>query len=232
MAEFLDSIRASLTQTATWLSILSGFWTTLRISALSLLFGTLLAAPLCALRMSRRRALSWLARTYIAIVRGTPVTMLLMLMYYVVFARSRIDAEIVATVAFAFNSAAVIAEIMRTALSAVQPGQIEAARALGMGRPEVFRSVIFPQALRIGLPVYLNATINLIQWTSVVNYIAVTDLSRAVNAAASRMMQPVLMLFVGILLYLLLAYAASGIFALIGRHQFGASYRIDRRQAS
>ena len=217
-------------QSGSGLSILLGLLTTLRISIFSLIFGTLLAVPLCALRMSERRFFASVARGYIALVRGTPVLMLLMLSYYVVFASSRLDAANIAIFAFSLNTAAVVAEIMRTALHAVPSGQTDAARALGMRGFEIFRSLILPQASRAALPVYQSAVINLIQWTSVVGYISITDLTRAINFISSRTMEPLLMLFVGIALYLAMAYLSYGVFALLGRHPFGVSYRYDRKQ--
>lgn len=225
-------LQETFVQSGSGLSILLGLLTTMRISVFSLIAGTLLAIPLCVLRMSGRRVFSALAQGYIALVRGTPVLMLLMLLYYVVFASSRMDAANIAVIAFSLNTAAVVAEIMRTSLQAIPLGQIDAARALGMRRYEVLRSVILPQAGLVALPVYQSAVINLIQWTSVVGYISITDLTRAINFISSRTMEPLLMLFVGIALYLLMAYISYGIFGLIGRHKFGASYRYDRRQGS
>ena len=222
--------RETFIQSGSGLSILLGLLTTVRISVFSLIIGTLLAVPLCALRMSGRRPLAAIARGYIALVRGTPVLMLLMLLYYVVFASSRVDAANIAIIAFSLNTAAVVAEIMRTALHAVPAGQVDAAFALGMRGFEIFRSIILPQASRAALPVYQSAVINLIQWTSVVGYISITDLTRAINFISSRTMEPLLMLFVGIILYLLMAYVSYGIFALFRRRPFGVSYRYDRRR--
>ncbi len=119
-------------------TILSGLWTTLVITILSLLFGTLFGALLCALRLARFAALRVVARWVIAVLRGSPVLLLLMILYYVVFADSRIDAVIVAVMAFALNSGAHIAEIMRSALTAVDRKQLEAARMLGFSAGKAF----------------------------------------------------------------------------------------------
>lgn len=232
MTEFFAYLQSALIDSGAYLSILEGLRNTLRITGLSLLFGTLLAMPLCALRMGRSRLLSAPAAVYIAVVRGTPVLMLLMALYYVVFASSRMDAVYIAVMAFSLHTAATVAEIFRSALSAVPRGQADAAQALGMGRWERFRSVILPQAGRVGLPVYQNAVISLLQWTSVVGYVSIVDLTRAVNFVGSRTMEPLLMLFVGILLYLSLAYLAHGAFRLLARRRFGYSHRYDRRRGA
>lgn len=228
--QLLNSLKATFIDSGTGWAIWLGLWTTLRISVLSLLIGTLLAVPLCAMRMSGRRLLALPARYFIALVRGTPVLMLLMLFYYVVFGSVRIDPVIIAVVAFSLNTAAVVAEIMTSALRAIPAGQLDAARALGMRGMEIFRSIKLPQAIHVGLPVYQSAVVNLIQWTSVVGYISITDLTRAINFISSRTLEPLLMLAVGIVLYLLLAVLANGLLALAGRHKFGHSHRVDRRR--
>ena len=98
----------------TWKSILTGLLATVRISAFSVLFGTILGMGICALRMCKNRVISVIANVYIAVLRGSPVLMLLMLMYYVVFARSPLDAYWVAIITFSLNVSAYIANISAT----------------------------------------------------------------------------------------------------------------------
>ncbi|MDD2647356.1 MAG: amino acid ABC transporter permease [Eubacteriales bacterium] len=214
-----EQIYANLIKGGAWLTILNGLWATVRISALSLLLGTLLGALICAMRMSRITPLRWLAKAYIAVLRGSPVLMLLMLMYYVVLARSPLDAEYVAVIAFGLNVSAHIAELMRSALSAADKGQAEAARTLGFSRLAAFRLVTLPQAARIAKPVYQSTIINLIQWTSVVGYVTITDLTRVINNISARTMQPLFMIVTGMLLYLGLAYIVYGLFVLSSRRK-------------
>ncbi len=210
----LDQIYNNLVKGGAWLTILNGLWTTVQISGLSLVIGTVLAALICAMRMSKAKPVRLLAQLYIAVLRGSPVLMLLMLMYYVVFARSPLDAVYVAVVAFALNIAAHIAELMRSALMATDKGQVEAARTLGFSRLTAFRLITLPQAARIAKPVYQSTIVNLIQWTSVVGYVTITDLTRVINNISSRTMQPLFMIVAGMLLYLALAYIVFGLFAL------------------
>lgn len=217
-----EQIYQNLIQGGAWLTILNGLWTTVRISALSLALGTLLGALVCAARMSRPKPVRWLARLYIAVLRGSPVLMLLMLMYYVVFARSPLDAVYVAVAAFALNTSAHVAELMRAALSATDRGQVEAARTLGFSRLAAFWLITLPQAARIARPVYQSAVVNLIQWTSVVGYVTITDLTRVINNISARTMQPLFMIAAGMALYLALSYAVSGLFALADRRRAGA----------
>ena len=203
-----------LIQGGSYLTILKGLWATVRISALSLLLGTLLGAAVCVLRMSRVKLLRGAAAAYIVILRGSPVLMLLMLMYYGVFARSSLDAEMIAVVTFSLNVAAHVAELLRASIAATDHGQVEAARTLGFSAWEAFRLVTLPQAVRIAKPVYQSTVVNLIQWTSVVGYVSITDLTRVINNIASRTMQPMITIIIGMLIYLALAYIVHGLFAL------------------
>ena len=203
----------------TWKTILTGLLATVRISAFSVLFGTILGMGICALRMCKNRVISVIANVYIAVLRGSPVLMLLMLMYYVVFARSPLDAYWVAIITFSLNVSAYIAEALRSAINATEHGQVEAARTLGFSKRQAFFYVTLPQAIRIGKPVYESIIINLIQWTSVVGYVTITDLTRVINNVASRTMQPVIMIIVGMILYLAMAYVVKLIFWITDRKE-------------
>lgn len=197
-----------------WITILNGLWATVKISALSLLFGAILGAVICSFRRSKYSYLRYLTIAYISILRGSPVLLLLMLMYYVVFAKSPITAEMVAVVTFALNAAAHVAELMRSSLDALDIGQVEAARTLGFSKQEAFWLITLPQTIQLAKPMYKSIVINLIQWTSVVGYVTITDLTRVINNIAARTMQPLFMIIVGILLYLLLSYVVNGLFEL------------------
>ncbi len=200
-----------------WLTILGGLWTTIQISAAALVFGTLLGAAVCFLRISRSTIASTSARIYIAIVRGSPVLMLLMLFYYGIFAGKGLSPTTVAVITFAMHTAAHVAELMRASMSALDRGQVEAARTLGFSKWQAFRLIALPQLIRIAKPVYQSTVVNLIQWTSVVGYVSITDLTRVINNTASRTMEPLLTITIGMLIYLALSYAVYGIFALTDR---------------
>ena len=203
-----------LIQGGSYMTILKGLRATVNISVFSLLFGTLLGALVCALRMSRLRILNIPAKIYIVILRGSPVLMLLMLMYYGVFARSSMEAATIAIITFSLNVAAHVAELLRASISATDHGQVEAARTLGFSAWQAFRLVTLPQVVTIAKPVYQSTVVNLIQWTSVVGYVSITDLTRVINNIASRTMQPMITIIIGMLIYLGLAYIVHGLFAL------------------
>jgi polar amino acid transport system permease protein/polar amino acid transport system substrate-binding protein len=209
-----DKLYKILIQGGSWKTILTGLWVTIKISFLALLLGTVLGTLVCLLRTRKNPLARGIASIYIAILRGTPVLMLLLLLYYGVFARAGLTPLMVAVVTFALNVSAHVAELLRAALDAADRGQAEAARTLGFSAWDAFRLVTLPQVLRIAKPVYQSTIVNLIQWTSVVGYVTSTDLTRVINNIASRTMQPLLTISIGMLIYLALSYLVFGIFAL------------------
>ena len=202
-----------------WLTILKGLQVTVEISALSLLFGTVLGSLLCFLRMSKFTPLKIFAQVYIAIVRGSPVLMLLMLLFYGVLARTGMPPVAVAVITFSLHTAAHVAELLRSAMMALDRGQVEAARTLGFSKWQAFKLVTFPQILRIAKPVYQSTVTNLIQWTSVVGYVTITDLTRVINNIALRTMQPIITITGGLLIYLAISWLVHGIFYLTERRR-------------
>ena len=200
-----------------WQTILRGLLVTVQISGVGLLLGTALGVVFCAARISRHKWLSVPFRLIISFMRGTPVLLLLMFIYFVVFSGIRINAMFIAVLAFGLNSGAHIAEIMRSALGGVDKMQVEAARMLGASKLLAFFHITLPQATKIAKPVYQNAIVSLIQWTSVAGYIAITDLTRVVNNIGTRTGDPFLALFLGMILYLILSYIVYGIFGLMER---------------
>lgn len=205
-----------------WKTILGGLWVTVRISALALLLGTALGALICLLRTRKNALPRRFAQAWIAVLRGTPVLMLLLLLFYGVLARYGLSPVTVAVITFGLNVSAHVAELLRSAWEAADRGQAEAARTLGLSAWDGFRLVTLPQMLRIARPVFQSTIVNLIQWTSVVGYVTITDLTRVINNTASRTMQPLLTTIIGMLIYLALSYIVFGVFALTDRRKGGA----------
>jgi len=216
LSTVVGSINRNLLEGGAYLSVLEGLRVTVLISSLGLLLGTLCGALLCWLQISKTPLLSSLARLVVVVLRGSPVLLLLMLLYYVVFARSRVDPVGIAIFAFALNSGAHIAELMRSALEAVDKRQLEAARMLGFSRAKAFVAITLPQAGRIAKPVFQGTVVNTIQWTSVVGYVAITDLTRTVNNIGNRTGDPFFSLFCGVLIYLGLSYLVHALFSIGG----------------
>ncbi|MBR3499264.1 MAG: amino acid ABC transporter permease [Selenomonadaceae bacterium] len=216
---FTDLLYKIFIKDGSWLTILNGLWVTVQISALSLLLGTLLGSLLCFFRVGNIKPLKIAAQVYISIIRGSPVLMLLMLFFYGIFARTGMSPILVAVITFAMHTAAHVAELLRSALMALDKGQVEAARTLGFSKWQAFKLVTLPQLARIAKPVYQSTVVNLIQWTSVVGYVTITDLTRVINNTASRTMQPMITIIGGMIIYLALSYLVYGIFHLTDRRR-------------
>ena len=220
--EFTDLLYKIFLKDGSWLTILKGLWVTVQISALSLLLGTLLGSLLCFFRIGKFKPLKLAAQIYISIIRGSPVLMLLMLLmllFYGVLARTGMSPVLVAVITFSMHTAAHVAELLRSALMALDKGQVEAARTLGFSKFQAFKLVTLPQLTRIAKPVYQSTVVNLIQWTSVVGYVTITDLTRVINNIASRTMQPMITIIGGMIIYLALSYLVYGIFHLTDRRR-------------
>ena len=209
----METVYAIFIKDGAWLTILKGLWATVQISALSLLFGTILGALICILRVSNFNPAKVFAQIYIAVIRGSPVLMLLMLFFYGIFARTDLTPITIAVITFSMHTAAYVAELLRSALMTVDKGQVEAARTLGFSKVQAFQLVALPQIIRVAKPVYQSTLINLIQWTSVVGYVSITDLTRVINNTAARTMQPMITIIGGMIIYLALSYVILEIFA-------------------
>jgi polar amino acid transport system permease protein/polar amino acid transport system substrate-binding protein len=162
--------------------------------------------------MSKIYSIGILGQILIAILRGTPVVMLLMFLYFFVFIGNSIDAIYVAMLGYGMNTGSHMAEIFRTSIEAINPKEMEAARMLGFSKTQVFFNIALPQSWKIAKPVYESCIVTLIQWTSVAGYISVTELTRIINGLGTRTGNPIFSLFLGILIYLGLAYVVRFIF--------------------
>ncbi len=189
-----------------YLLILDGLKTTLVISLLTTIFGTLLGGLVCLMRMSKNKIVQSIARIYISVLRGTPVLVVLMIIFYVVFASVNIDPVIVAVVAFGLNFAAYVSEMFRTGIEGVDSGQSEAGIALGFTKVKTFLYIILPQAIRRIMPVYKGELISLVKMTSIVGYIAVQDLTKASDIIRSRTFDAFFPLIFVAVLYFVIAW--------------------------
>jgi polar amino acid transport system substrate-binding protein len=173
-----------------YLMILRGLRSTVIMSFFATLFGTLIGAVVCSMRLSRTPLVRAAAQGYIGALRGMPVVVLLMLIFYVAFASVNINPVLVAILAFGLNFGAYVAEIFRSGIEGIDRGQTEAGIAMGFTKTRTFLHVILPQATRRILPVYRGEFISLVKTTSIVGYIGVEDLTRASDIIRSRTFDP------------------------------------------
>lgn len=186
--EFLSTIGDKIIQTFVtqnrYKLFLEGFGNTILIAVCATILGVLIGTivALCRVQHMQTGKLKILDRIlsiYVAIIRGTPVVLQVMIMYYIVLASLKEYAIMIAILAFGLNSGAYVSEIIRGGIMAVDSGQMEAGRSLGLSRVSTMLHVILPQAVKNCLPSLGNEFISVLKETSVVGYIPVTDLTRA-----------------------------------------------------
>ncbi len=204
-----DSFYNNVVHENRYLLIVSGLKVTGVISLLATIFGTLLGALICFMRMSKSKILVDGARFYISIMRGTPVLVLLMIVFYVVFASVNINPVMVAILTFGANFAAYVSEMFRTSIESVDKGQKEAGIAGGFTAAQTFIYIVLPQALRQALPVYKGEFISLVKMTSVVGYIAVQDLTKAGDIIRSRTFDAFFPLVMVAVLYFIVSWSLA-----------------------
>ena len=186
--------------------ILDGLQVTLVITLCAAVLGTLLGGLICWMRMNRRVWLQKVAQVYIDIMRGTPVLVVLMLMYYVIMAPVNATGIVVAIVTFGMNSAAYIGEMLRTAIQGIDRGQTEAGLALGFTKRQTFFQIVLPQVIKAVMPVYQGEIVSLLKGTSIVGYIAVMDMTRASDLIRSRTFDAFFPLLVTAIIYFFMAW--------------------------
>ncbi len=198
-----------------WKMILRGLGVTLLISILSAIFGTILGFIICLCRLSRQKAFNLFAKIFVAIIQGTPVVVLLMILFYVVFGSSKINPVIIAVLGFLINFAAYVSEMMRTGIESVDKGQIEAASAIGFNNVQTFIRITLPQAAKQFIPVYKGEFISMVKMTSVVGYIAIQDLTKMSDIIRSRTYEAFFPLIVTAGIYFIIAYGLASLLSII-----------------
>lgn len=194
---------------AGWVLILNGLWYTLTITFAAVILGILVGTAVAMCRLSHRAWVRWPARVYTEIIRGTPVLVQLFIINFVVFAAVQVDKWSVAVIAFGLNSAAYVAETIRAGIQSVNPGQMDAARSLGMPKWMAMKEIILPQAFRNILPALGNELVVLLKETSVVGFIGGMDLMRMAEIIRSKTYEAYVPLFTVALVYLALTLSFS-----------------------
>ena len=189
-----------------WQLMLKGLVNTLKLTFGSAVLGTLLAAFICLLRMKSGKFINALINTYISIFQGTPVLVVLLIFYYVLFANLKLGSLLVAIITFSLNIAAYLTDVFYSGIAAVGRGQWEAAIALGYTHGRAFTRFILPQAAANFLPVYRGHLITLMKGTSIVGYIALQDLTRSGDIIRSSSYEALLPLLCVAIIYLILSY--------------------------
>lgn len=201
-----ERLKMNLITEGRWKLIVNGLLETIKITLLAIILGTILGTGVCAMLRSRRKWMRSAARLYGAFIQGIPTLVLLLIMFYVVLAKSGLSGTVVAIISFALCFAWSAGSIFDSAISSVPKGQTEAGLSLGFTPLKTFTGIVFPQALRKGLPLYAGECVALLKSTSIVGYIAIQDLTRASDLIRSRTFDALIPLLIVTVLYFVLAW--------------------------
>ena len=204
---WFDKLHQTFIATGHYKMILNGLKNTLIITLGALLIGVVIGSIIAIAKyfsegVPSMKAVEAICDLYVTAIRGIPVVVLLLIFYFVVL--SGADGVVVAILTFGINSGAYMAEVIRSGINAVDKGQMEAGRSLGLSKMQTMRKIIFPQAIRNILPAIGNEMIALLKETSVAGYVAVIDLTRAGNLVRNKTFDAVNPLLLVALVYLVL----------------------------
>ena len=173
-----------------WKLYLSGLGITIEIAIFAGILGIIIGNVLALMKLSttedgKPTVFNYIASIYIDVIRGTPSVLQLLIMWFIIMASSN-NGILVASLSFGINSGAYVAEIVRGGILAVDKGQMEAGRSLGLSKAATMRYIILPQAIKNVIPPLGNEFITLIKETAIVGYVSLADLTRVANQIASR----------------------------------------------
>ena len=205
-----------------WKYITDGLKVTLEVTFLAVLIGILLGLFVAIVRSTydkthKLKILNFICNIYITVIRGTPVVVQLLIIYFVVFASMDVSKVFVAVMAFGMNSAAYVAEIFRSGIMSIDQGQFEAGRSLGFNYAQTMVHIIMPQAFKNVLPALGNEFIVLLKETSVAGYIALQDLTKGGDIIRSRTYDAFMPLIAVALIYLVMVMIFTKLVALLER---------------
>lgn len=180
---FLEKYSETIIDSGYYKLLLEGFGNTLLITIGALIIGVIIGTIIAVIKyfgedVAALKPLTTLCDLYITVIRGIPVVVLLLITFFIIFASSD-NGVMVAIITFGINSGAYMAELIRGGIQAVDNGQMEAGRSLGLSKLQTMRKIVFPQAVRYILPAIGNEMIALLKETSVAGYVAVRDITKA-----------------------------------------------------
>ena len=192
-----------------WMYLVDGLKVTLEVTLFACILGLVLGFVVAIIRSThdttgKLKFFNAICKVYLTVIRGTPVVVQLLIIYFVIFGSSDIDKVIVAIIAFGINSGAYVAEIVRSGIMSIDKGQMEASRSLGLNFIQTMRYVIIPQAFKNVLPALANEFIVLLKETSVCGYIALQDLTKGGDIIRGRTYDAFMPLIAVAIIYLVM----------------------------
>lgn len=216
---FAEEFSLNFLENSRWKFIVNGLGNTLMITFFAVLIGIFLGFLIAIVRSSHDKSgnfkfLNLICKAYLTVIRGTPVMVQLLIVYYVIFATYDPGKMVTAILAFGLNSAAYVAEIVRSGIMSIDQGQFEAGRSLGFNFRQTMSYIILPQAFKNVLPALANEFIVLMKETSISGYIGLIDLTRGGDIIRSQTYSALLPLLAVAAIYLVLVCFLT---AMVGR---------------
>ena len=219
-ARWLAQLEATFVEKQRYLLLVDGLKNTLIITAGALVIGVVIGSLVAMIKYCGQdsrlpRPLCWLCSVYTTVIRGVPVVVQLLIFYFLILKSS--DGLVVGIVTFGINSGAYVAELVRSGIAAVDPGQMEAGRSLGLSRLQSAWHIVLPQAMKNILPAIGNEMIALLKETAVAGYVAVQDLTRAGNLIRNNTYDSFNPLMLVAVVYLVLVIGMTQLLGLLER---------------
>lgn len=217
-----DALSNTFLKDNRWKYLTDGLSTTLLVTFFAVILGMVLGFLIAIVRATHDKngklgVLNFFAKVYLTVIRGTPVVVQLLILYFIIFATVNIDKTLVAILAFGLNSAAYVAEIVRSGIMSIDNGQFEAGASLGLNYSKTMLSIILPQAFKNILPALANECIVLLKETSVAGYIALVDLTKGGDIIRSQTYEAFLPLIAVAIIYLVMVMFLSAMVSKLER---------------
>ncbi len=217
---WFDKLHETFVEGERYKWLLEGFGNTMLITLGALAIGVVIGAVIAIAKYfcegnKKLRWVNWLCDFYTTVIRGIPMTVLLLMFFYIILVSA--NGVTVAIIAFGINSGAYMAELIRSGINAVDRGQMEAARSLGLSKGQAMRKIIFPQAIKNILPAIGNECIALLKETSVAGYVAIVDLTRAATNIRNKTFDAVNPIIMLALVYLVIVVVMTKLLAVLER---------------
>ena len=222
MQELKSSFISNFIDDNRWRYITDGLKITLLVTVFAVLIGVVLGFLIAIVRTAhdktgKLKILNAICKVYLTVIRGTPVVVQLMIIYFIIFGSVDISKVVVAIVAFGINSGAYVAEIFRSGIMSIDNGQFEAGRSLGFNYAQTMMYIVMPQAFKNVLPTLCNEFISLLKETSVSGYIALQDLTKGGDIIRSRTYDAFMPLIAVALIYLAMVMIFTKLVSLLER---------------
>lgn len=222
MDELIQRFTVNFITDDRWKYIVDGLLVTLQITFFALILGIVLGFLIAIVRAThdqtgKLKILDFFCRMYLTVIRGTPVVVQLLIIYFVIFGSVDINKIVVAVLAFGMNSAAYVAEIFRSGIMSIDKGQMEAGRSLGFNYVQTMVYIIVPQAFKNVLPALGNEFIVLLKETSISGYIALQDLTKGGDIIRSRTYDAFMPLIAVALIYLVMVMIFTKLVSMLER---------------